>query len=41
MTTLSHSEREAMMADMKSFDEEMPAVGIFWYDPEAHDFLGV
>ena len=34
MTTLSHSEKEAIMADMKSFDEPMPAVGIFWYDPE-------
>ena len=30
-----------MMADMKSFDEPMPAVGIFWYDPEEHDFFGV
>lgn len=29
------------MADMKSFDEPMPAVGIFWYDQEAHDFFGV
>ena len=29
------------MADMKSFDEPMPAVGIFWYDPEEHDFFGV
>ena len=41
MTTLSHTERVAMMADMKSFDEAMPAVGIFWYDPEEHDFFGV
>ncbi len=41
MTTLSHSEKEAIMADMKSFDEPMPAVGIFWYDPEEHDFFGV
>ena len=29
------------MKDMKSFDESMPAVGIFWYDPEEHDFFGV
>ncbi len=29
------------MADMKSFDEPMPSVGIFWYDPEEHDFFGV
>ncbi|MBO7458321.1 MAG: hypothetical protein J6T80_03600 [Paludibacteraceae bacterium] len=41
MTTLSHSEKEEIMADMKSFDEPMPAVGIFWYDPNEHDFFGV
>ena len=41
MTTLTKSEKEAIMADMKSFDEPMPAVGIFWYDPEEHDFFGV
>ena len=41
MTTLSHKEKEAIMKDMKSFDEPMPAVGIFWYDPEEHDFFGV
>ena len=41
MTTLTHSEKEAIMKDMKSFDESMPAVGIFWYDPEEHDFFGV
>lgn len=41
MTTLSHSEKEKIMADMKSFDEPMPAVGIFWYDPQEHDFFGV
>lgn len=41
MTTLSHKEKEAIMKDMKSFDEPMPAVGIFWYDAEEHDFFGV
>lgn len=41
MTTLSHSEKEAIMKDMKSCDEPMPAVGIFWYDPQEHDFLGI
>ncbi|MCR4665206.1 MAG: hypothetical protein K5660_07555, partial [Paludibacteraceae bacterium] len=41
MTTLSQSEKKAIMADMKSFDEPMPAVGIFWYDTEEHDFFGV
>lgn len=29
------------MADMASFDEEMPSVGIFWYDADEHDFFGV
>ena len=41
MMTLTHKEKEAIMADMKSFDEPMPAVGIFWYDPQEHDFFGV
>ena len=29
------------MADMASFDEQMPCVGIFWYDPQKHSFFGV
>ena len=29
------------MADMKSFDEQMPCVGIFWYDPEDNTLFGV
>ena len=29
------------MADMKSFDEQMPCVGIFWYDPSDHALFGV
>ena len=29
------------MADMKSFDEEMPSIGIFWYAPEDHALFGV
>ena len=32
MTQLSDQDRKAQMADMKSFDEQMPCVGIFWYD---------
>ena len=36
MTQLGDKERAAQMADMKSFDEPMPAVGIFWYDPQDH-----
>ena len=38
---MSDKEREALMADMKSFDEPMPQVGIFWYDPTDNTFFGV
>ena len=41
MTTLTQEQKEAQMASMKSFDEEMPSVGIFWYDPQEHEFFGV
>lgn len=41
MTTLSQEDKAAMMADMKSLDEDMPSVGIFWYDTEEQDFFGV
>ena len=41
MRTLSQSEKEEIMAEMQSFDEPMPAVGIFWYDLEEHDLFGV
>ena len=41
MTQLSEKDHAAQMADMKSFDEQMPCVGIFWYDPEKHSFFGV
>lgn len=41
MTTLSQEDKAALMADMKSLDEDMPSVGIFWYDTEEHDFFGV
>lgn len=41
MNTLSKSEREALMAELRSYEEPMPAVGIFWYDPEEHDLFGV
>ena len=41
MTPLSDKEHQAQMADMKTFDEQMPCVGIFWYDPEEHSFFGV
>ena len=41
MTQLSDQDRKAQMADMKSFDEQMPCVGIFWYDMETKSFFGV
>lgn len=41
MTQLSEKDHKAQMADMKSFDEQMPSVGIFWYDPEEHSLFGV
>ena len=41
MTELTDQQRQAMMADMASFDEQMPCVGIFWYDPEDHSLFGV
>jgi len=40
MTTTAE-EHKAMMDDMRSFDEPMPSVGIFWYDPQEHQFFGV
>lgn len=41
MTQLTNTDHAAQMADMKSFDEPMPSVGIFWYDPEDHTLFGV
>ena len=41
MTQLSKEEHQAMMADMQAFDELMPCVGIFWYDPEEKVLFGV
>ena len=41
MKQLSEKDRKVQMADMKSFDEHMPCVGVFWYDPEEHSFFGV
>lgn len=38
---MTKAERDALMADMKSFDEQMPCVGIFWYDPVEQTFFGV
>ena len=41
MTQLSDKDHQAQMADMKAFDEEMPSIGIFWYDPKDHCLFGV
>lgn len=41
MTSLNKISHDQQMADMASFDEEMPSVGIFWYDAEEHNFFGV
>ena len=41
MTQLTDQERTAQMNDMRSFDEQMPCVGIFWYDPADCSFFGV
>jgi hypothetical protein len=41
MTQLTENERKQQMADMKSYDEQMPCVGIFWYDPSSNSFFGV
>jgi len=41
MTHLTDEQHAAQMADMKAFDEQMPCVGIFWYDPEEKSFFGV
>ena len=38
MTQLTDQERTAQMNDMRSFDEQMPCVGIFWYDPADRSF---
>ena len=41
MTHLTEKDHKAQMADMKTFDEQMPSVGIFWYDPEDRGLFGV
>ena len=41
MTQLTESEHNTQMEDMLRFDEQMPCIGIFWYDPEEHSLFGV
>ena len=41
MTQLSQTDHDLQMADMKQYDEEMPSIGIFWYDIQEKSFFGV
>ena len=41
MKQRTNQEQTALMDDMRSFDEQMPCIGIFWYDPAEHCFFGV
>ena len=41
MTQLTDQERISLINDMRSFDEQMPCVGLFWYDRAGHSFFGV
>ena len=41
MAHLDDKMHKAQMDDMRSFDEPMPSVGIFWYDLEDHTLFGV
>ncbi len=41
MTRLNDKDHDAQMKDMASFDQQMPSVGIFWYDVDDHTLFGV
>lgn len=41
MTTLSLNDHNKQMEDMRSFDGEMPSIGIFWYDLNEGILFGV
>ncbi len=41
MTQLDKKEHDAQIADMSLFDEQMPCVGIFWYDKDSESLFGV
>lgn len=41
MNQLNDKDLAALMADMKSFDEEMPSIGIFLYNPLDHCLFDV
>ena len=41
MTQLSNDAHQQQMASMKAFDEQMPCIGIFWYDPTDSTLFGI
>ena len=41
MTQLTNEDHQRQMASMKAFDEQMPCIGIFWYDPTDSTLFGV
>ena len=41
MTQLNDKDHAAQMADMKSFDEEMPSIGFFCYNMQEHRLFDV
>ncbi len=41
MTQLTNEEHQEQMKAMQAFDEQMPCIGIFWYDPDEKSFFGV
>ena len=41
MIHLSQADHDRQIADMKQYDEEMPSIGIFWYDINEKSFFGV
>lgn len=41
MTQLTEEQHNKQMESMEAFDEQMPCVGIFWYDSDSHSFFGV
>ena len=41
MTHLTETERKAQMDNMRTFDGEMPCIGIFWYDLADKSLFGV
>lgn len=38
---LTEEQHDALMDDMRLFEDQMPSVGIFWYDTMNHNLFGV